>query len=98
MKSRIRLIKLQDGKEFYNPSEEELKKLGANINSIIVEETLTMDEYKAWMKSMDISNPEWVTADQWLNNRKNGWYCRECDKWHDVPKNVNWHGEFDFKN
>lgn len=86
MKSRIKLIELQDGKQLYYPNEEEMKKLGEGIKSLIVEETMTKEEYHNWLKSMDISNPEWVTADQWLNSRKKGWYCQECDKWHDVSK------------
>lgn len=46
MISRIKQITLIDGKQLFYPSEEEVRKLGECITEIIIEETMTKDEYK----------------------------------------------------
>lgn len=46
MKSKIKQITLLDGKQLFYPSEEEMKKVDEQIASVIIEETMSKEEFE----------------------------------------------------
>lgn len=52
MKSKIKQITLLDGKQLFYPSEEEFIKVHDNVESVVIEQLMTRDEYKAYKFEM----------------------------------------------
>ena len=66
MQNKIKQITLLDGKQFFYPTEKEIKNLSDQIATVIIEETMTKEE---WDKLyFDIYNPTW--------------YCDKCKIYH----------------
>lgn len=75
MISRIKQITLVDGKQLFYPNEEEVRKLGECIKSVIVEETMTRDEYNLWAafdKMVDGKGTDWAVIEEWLDRSMEG--------------------------
>lgn len=49
MQSKIKQITLQDGKQLFYPSEEEILKVNDQIQDYVMELTMSSDEYEAYM-------------------------------------------------